>query len=167
MDIINDCVPVPRYFNQAVSEAQSHYVDSLDKTFGQYVGNGYERAQTNGYGDETRYRDNNHDGWVDEKIIKSYNKKVVVQNTNSHKDNMFDYYTEYIDGKTSKIVMDKDKNGAYDIVELYEEGDIQQRIEDTNGDKEPDLYTFYTDEGMKKVDTRNWLEKITSFIFGN
>ena len=80
---------------------------------------------------------------------------------------MFDYYTEYIDGKTSKIVMDKDKNGAYDIVELYEEGDIQQRIEDTNGDKEPDLYTFYTDEGMKKVDTRNWLEKLTSFIFGN
>ena len=61
-------------------------------------------------------------------IIKSYNKKVVVQNTNAHKDNMFDYYTEYIDGKISKIVMDKDKNGAYDIVELYEDGDIQQRI---------------------------------------
>ena len=79
---------------------------------------------------------------------------------------MFDIYTEYQNNRLSRTAMDRDKNGKFDVVEVYEDSAITQRIEDINGDNEPDLYTFYTDEGMKKVDTRGWFQQLTDKLFG-
>ena len=42
---------------------------------------------------------------------------------------------------------DQNKNGNYDLVELYEYGNKTQTIEDIDDDGDPELYTFYDSKG--------------------
>lgn len=164
----NDFTAIPRLFNSAVKSAKKYGSESMHNTEGQYINNGWDRLSSDGYGNSRLYKDRNRDRWVDE-IVEKKNGKVFVeaQNTNPYNDNIFDSYKEYQNGNLYRTVQDQNKNGNYDLVELYEYGKKTQSIEDINDDGEPELYTFYDSKGniIEQIDTRSNWEKFWDSIF--
>lgn len=165
----NDFTAIPRLFNSAVKSAKKYGSESMHNMQGQYTNNGWDRIYYDGHLTSTTFKDNNRDRWVDE-IVEKKNGKVFVEakNTNPSKDNLFDTYKEYDDkGRPAKVVLDKDKNGKYDYVELYEYGKLSQTIEDITNDGNPDIYTFYYSDGSiaEQIDTRSGWEKFWDSIF--
>ena len=167
-----DFVANQRLFNDTVNNAKKYYTDSLHSVNGSYGADGYSKIAVDNYGcDLTISSDKNKDGWVDEIKKESHGKtKVLIQNQNPNKDNLFDYYAEYNDnGTLYKTAQDRDKNGKYDIVTIYDKyGNLTQTIEDITNDGVPEIYTFYGENGeqLERIDTRNFITAFLDNILG-